>query len=416
VDRLAAGGSGIAELTDHRVVFIDRAAPGDALRVAVDLALSPARGRILDIIKPGPDRIEPPCPVAHRCGGCDLMHLTIAAQERAHAAVVKSAIEHATGTTIPDVVVHQAPAPLGYRSRARLLVRAARGAIHAGYRAHKAHDVVDRDGCSVLDEALAGIFEQLRWVFAEARGEGDVQAALGIERRPVVDVAWRGELAASTWSRLNGIVAERRWAGARVVLEGAAAAASFGDPRVHTTGADGHPLLVGPGGFAQPSDAGAQLLARRVAELASKSASPKRILELFSGSGTLSVLLARDAASYIAVELDASAVASARENFASRGLSVKAVSGDANRAAIPPNTDLIVLDPPRSGAPEAAERIANSRAREVIYVSCDPATLARDLAPMTRAGLVLSNVETFELFPQTSHVETVVRLERVPRR
>ncbi len=183
-------------------------------------------------------------------------------------------------------------------------------------------------------------------------------------------------------------------------------------------GADGAPVVIAAGGFAQPSDAGAAMLARRVDELSRAGKERARhVVELFAGSGTLSVLLARGAASYAAVELDEAACAAARENLAARGASVvgaRVIPADADAYAIPPSTTVVVLDPPRTGAAGAARAIAASGARVVVYVACDPPTLARDLGAMTRGRLAITDIETFELFPQTSHVETVVRLERGP--
>ena len=139
---------------------------------------------------------------------------------------------------------------------------------------------------------------------------------------------------------------------------------------------------------------------------------PRRVLELFAGSGTLSILLAQGAATFSAVEIGADAVTAARQNLAARGLRAKVTAGDADAIAVPAETSVVVLDPPRAGAPGAARAITASSARSVVYVACDPTTLARDLATLARGRLAVTHIETFELFPQTSHVETVVRLAR----
>jgi 23S rRNA (uracil1939-C5)-methyltransferase len=142
---------------------------------------------------------------------------------------------------------------------------------------------------------------------------------------------------------------------------------------------------------------------------------PRHVVELFAGSGTLSVLLARGAVSFQSVEIDAEAAATARQNLEARELAAKVTVADADAFPIPHGATVVVLDPPRTGAPGAAKAIAASAARVVVYVSCDPATLARDLGILTGGGkgrFAITDVETFELFPQTSHVETVVRLER----
>jgi 23S rRNA (uracil1939-C5)-methyltransferase len=439
VESVAAGGAGVARLEGGAVVFIPGTAQGDLVEAEVQLDARPLRGKLLRVLERGPGRSDPPCAFVASCGGCDFMHLTAAAQEAAHAAIVKSAIQRATSLErLPCVRVHAAPAALGYRTRARLFARAQGGRARVGYRAAGTHDLAAIDACVVLHPSIAGLLGELPDVLQGARGEGDVLIARGAGDRPVVELHWKGELAASTWARVDERVTAGAWAGARVLLAGAAKPASFGDPRAWMEGADGQPLLIAPGGFAQPSDEGARMLAQRVAELATLATlatlttqdaaraseggapaeapgRPLHTVELFAGSGTLSVLLARHAASFTAVEVDEEAVACARQNFAARGLSGKHVVADANAYPIPPRAELVVLDPPRAGAPAAARAIAASSARVVVYVACDPATLARDLAALTAKGFGITDIETFELFPQTSHVEAVVRLAKRPR-
>ena len=443
IDALAAGGAGVARV-EGGVVFIAGAAPGDLAEVDVDRSARTARGKLLRVIEPGPGRVAPPCPFVTTCGGCDWMHLRVEAQEAAHADIVRQAIARATSVReLPAIRVHRAPAPLGYRTRARLFAAAERGEVRVGYRSQGTHALAAIDRCLVLSDGLAPLLGDLPEVLRGATGEGDLLASLGAGDRPVVEIAWRGELPPAAWKIIDDRVARGAWAGARVTLEGASRPASFGDPNPVVQGADGRPLVLAPGGFGQPSEQGASELARRVAELARLDASapagadprpawrrPPHVLELFAGSGTLSILLARDAAldvepgsapgeapaSFVAVERSASAVACLRRNLEDRGLAGKAVAADADGYGIPARVDLVVLDPPRGGASAAARAIAASSARAVIYVSCDPATLARDLGHLLEGGrLEITDIELIELFPQTSHIETVVRLVR-PRR
>jgi 23S rRNA (uracil1939-C5)-methyltransferase len=408
---IAAGGAGVGRLVDGGVVFVAGAAPGELVQAEVDRSKKPARGRVLDVLEPSPDRVEPACPYARACGGCDLMHLAVGAQERAHAAIVHDAVAHALGgAALPDVRVHPADAPLSYRTRARLFARAERGRARVGYRVPGSHGLAEIAACAVLDPVLAPLVGELPSVLAGAVGEGDVSIARGDGARPVVELAWRGELPPALWARLDERVSSGAWAGALVRLDGAAKPASFGDPRPLLTGPDGAPLWLAAGAFAQPSEAGAVALARRVAELAAPEG--RHVLELFAGSGTLSVALARGAASFTAVEIEAEAAASARENLSARGLVAKVTVADADAFPIPPRSEVVVLDPPRTGALGAANAIAASRAKTVVYVACDPPTLARDLAVLTAKTFAVTHLETFELFPQTSHVETVARLVR----
>lgn len=414
IEGIAAGGAGIGR-HEGAIVFVPRVAPGDLIECEVSLAKRPATARVLRVVEPGPDRVTPACPVVDACGGCDFMHLAPAAQARAHSEIARAAIAHALpGVPLPEVRAHVATATLGYRTRARLFLKTERrDVVRVGYRAAGSHDITAVDACAVLDPALAPLLAELGAVLAGAKGEGDAGIALGHGGRAVVSLGWRGELPASTWAALDARVQSGAWAGARVVLEGAGQAAVFGDPRPVIAGPDGGPLVIAAGGFAQSSDAGAAQIARRADELSRVEAKPRarHVVELFAGSGTLSVLLARGAASFTAVEIDAASCAAARENLAAHAVA-KVVTADADAFAIPPATSVVVLDPPRAGAAGAAKAIAASSARVVVYVSCDPATLARDLSVIARGRLRVTDIETFELFPQTSHVETIVRLER----
>jgi 23S rRNA (uracil1939-C5)-methyltransferase len=437
IESLAAGGAGVAHLEGGAAVFIQGAAPGDLVEADVHTDVRPARGKLLRILEAGPDRIGPGCSFAVSCGGCDWMHLTPGAQEEAHAEIVRQAIRRATSLdAIPEIRIHPAPAAIAYRTRARLFAKASGGRARIGYRAAGTHDLAVVDACIVLDAAIAQALTDIPTVLQGASGEGDILVARGAGGNLVVELLWRGALQASTWASLDERVKSGAWAGARVHLEGVAKPASFGDPRARIEGADGLPLLIAPGGFAQASDEGAKLLARRVAELAtldpgktktetqtqtktpvvdeaSSAGDPPRplhIVELFAGSGTLSILLARGAASFTAVELEEDAVQCARQNLADRGLAAKHITADANAFPIPQRTELVVLDPPRAGAPGAVRNIIAASPRVIVYVACDPATLARDLTALIAGGYALTDIETFELFPQTSHIETVVRL------
>jgi 23S rRNA (uracil1939-C5)-methyltransferase len=421
IESLAAGGAGVGRI-GGAAIFVAGAAPGDLVEVQVDRRSRPARGELIRVVEPGPDRIVPPCPFVAACGACDWMHLRPEAQQAAHEEIVRHCIARATGLRdLPAIRVHPAPSLLGYRTRARLLAKAEQRKVRLGYRSPGTHALAAVDRCAVLCDALAPLLEDLPHVLRGAAGEGDIGLSLGAGGLAVVEIGWRGELSPATWKLLDERCASGAWAGARVTLPGASHPASFGDPRPVIQGADGLPLVLAPGGFAQPSEDGASLLAQRAAALAGLAGGgawkrPPRVIELFAGSGTLSILLAQGAASFIAVERSPEAVACLRRNLSERGLSGRAIAADAETYPIPASVDLIVLDPPRGGAPGASTAIAASAARAVVYVSCDPATLARDLSRLLEGGFEIAEIELIELFPQTSHVETVVRLNRARSR
>ncbi len=412
IDEIAPGGLGVARSREHGVVLVSRVIQGEIVRATVRSG-RPARGEVQSLVVKSPQRVEPPCPLVATCGGCDFQHMALDEQARTHARIVLEALAHATGQKpLPTPVIHAAPHAFGYRTRARLHAVGQGGAAHVGYRRGASHAVVSTSVCAVLDPRLETVLATLPEVLRGLRGEAQVHLALGLQSKPVVDIATGSELSASTFGGIDHAVQTGVWAGARVALENTKSPMIFGDPRARMEGADGLDLVFAAGAFAQPSEQGARLLATRVAALADLTAKPRHIVELFAGSGTLSVLLAVGAASFTAVEAAPDATRAAQQNLSLRGLPAKIVTADADTFALPPRTDLVVLDPPRTGARGATHNLAASRVREVLYVACDPVTLARDMALLVERGFVIDALELFELFPQTSHVETVVRAKR----
>jgi 23S rRNA (uracil1939-C5)-methyltransferase len=412
VSSLAPGGDGVAHVNidgERRAVFVAGAAPGDVVRVEVDSARRPARGRLLAVVKAGADRVEAACPWVARCGGCDWMHLSPRAQAAAHVEHARAALPAAWREA--HVETHAAEETLAYRVRTRVHAKAERRRIVVGMHEARTHDAVEVDSCAVLDPTLERARRGLAALLDGSTGRGDVLLALGAGRKAIADVAWRGEVAAACFGRLERAVAAGDLAGARVTMEGARRPAVVGDATPWMNGADDAPLRLAPGGFGQASERMNRALARHVAEVAGH-ARAERATELFAGAGNLTVMLAPVVKELTAVESSAEACAAARANLAARGAThVHVVEGDALAHAWPPSTRLLVLDPPRTGARAVAERLPASHVRRVVYVSCDTQTLARDLAILEPA-YALSSVATFEMFPQTSHVEVVVALER----
>jgi 23S rRNA (uracil1939-C5)-methyltransferase len=431
VHDVALTGEGVARLPTGETVLVAGAIAGERARVA-PIAGSKRRVRLLAITAPSADRVEPPCPHVAACGGCDFMHFSDEARARWHLARVRGVLAHALGD-LPELALHRPVAPLGYRTRARLRVEGDGRRALVGYLGARSHGLVALDACAVLAPELAPAFAELADLLAPSRGEGEVRVALGLaaarraegdepsrktqgegdepaHQQRVYELHWRGEIAPESMRRISAAISRGAVAGVRIWLPGARAPLCEGDARPVATGVDGMPLVLPPGGFAQAADPGGAALARRVAELA-RASSYQSAVELFAGSGTLTIALAREVAKLTAIERDEHAVAALRENLARRGLDARVRQDDAEAIALP-KSDLVVLDPPRAGAPEACKRIARARARGVVYVSCSAATLARDLQVLTAGGYGLESVELYDLFPQTSHVEVVVSLRR----
>jgi len=420
VTSIAAGGDGVAHVDrpdGRRAVFVAHSAPGDVVEGEVDFSARPARAASLRLLQASPLRVEPECPWVGSCGGCDLMHLSLDAQREAHRAMVVSALERglaAVGAVVglPSVTAHAAPAARGYRTRTRLAIHATRARTVVGYRRAGQHIVQSVDSCLILDPRLDRALADLRGLFEREVGEGEATVALGAKGAPVLDIAWTGELSPRFFSRVGLAVDGGHYAGAEIWLSGARRAAPFGDPSVVTQGADGEPLAVPSGSFAQAHPAANLALGERL--LAAARPAGKQVVELFAGSGNFTVLLARQAASLVAVESDRRAVTAAHANLRARGLRAKVVEADADAFELPANARTVVLDPPRGGAPGASRRLAKSKVRRIAYVSCDASTLGRDVGVLAAAGFVVTGIDTFEMFPHTSHVESLVVLERDP--
>jgi len=369
---LAAGGDGVGRDADGRVVFVPFTAPGDRVRVRIERARRRhAHGSVMKILEPGPGRVEPSCPVFGSCGGCSWQHLDYAVQLEAKAGIVRDALTRIGGFALPAPTIHASPGAYGYRGRTRVHVEAGR----VGFRRRRSHELCAVTGCPILVPAL------------------DRELAALVADPPERDGEW--ELVAAGDETRAAAVADAR--GARLV-------AQVGEERL------GH----SPGVFSQSNALLLDVLAARVAEVAGSGA---RAVELYAGTGLFTLPLARRFAGVVAVEGHRGAVADLRENVSEAGLTnvdVRHASVDDALGALGGDApDALVLDPPRQGLPPgAAAALVRVAAERIAYLSCDPATLARDLRAVADGGYAIESVEAFDLFPQTPHVEVLARLTR----
>jgi len=379
IESLAAGGDGVGRAADGCVVFVPFTAPGDRVRVRlVERKARFARGEIERVLARGPERVEPRCPVFGACGGCAWQHLDYAAQVAAKRAIVRDALARIAGVAEPPPLAFTAsPAPYGYRGRTR--VRVERGTV--GFRRRRSRELCAVTACPLLAPPLDAALAALAAV--PPRGTGEWELALGE----------------------GGAV--------RV----AALGAGGGERLALRAGAER--LLLSPGVFAQANALLLDALAEAVLGAAGRGASA---LELFAGAGFFTLGLARRFAKVVAVESDPAAARDLARNVADAGqggapLRVRVVearveawlaAGEA--AALAP--EVVVLDPPRGGiGAAAAATLAQLPARRLVHLSCDPATLARDVAALAREGWRLASLHAFDLFPQTPHVEVLAVLE-----
>jgi 23S rRNA (uracil1939-C5)-methyltransferase len=418
IESLATGGDGVGRDDQGRVVFVPGSAPGDRVRVrVVERKKRFARGEIIELLEPAAGRVAPPCPLFAKstCGGCQWQHLDIAVQRRTKAEIVARELRKqiAAGMEVRpiagDVPAYQ------WRRRARFQYLKPRGAQAAiiGFYAPRSHRVTDVPACPQLEPALHDALRALREVLAVhlgSRGEISMVAAVAPAGSPAsVHVAIRGWCAPKHAARLVGKGGD---AGTivGVVLHGPPAQRGNAQPKEWGEALiEIEPGLLGRADrFAQASAAGNRALVEAVDQACGPRAG-KRVVEFYAGAGNFTRVLERDAAEVVACD---SAAVPWRP-----GIRV-GVAHEVARALVDEGQrfDLAVLDPPRTGARELVEVVAGLAPERIVYVSCDPATLARDIEVLEGAGYRAESAQPLDLMPQTAHVEVVVTLSLVPGR
>jgi 23S rRNA (uracil1939-C5)-methyltransferase len=404
IEALARSGEGLARV-GGRTVLVPGTLPGERVRVRLPVASGTAA--LLAVESASPLRRVPPCAIVEQCGGCTWQHVPAELQRESRLEHLRRALPpHARGMAVECV---PAPEAYGYRTRARLAWSTRRGRIELGFRARASHEVVDVARCVVLAPALEAALGPLREALASLGPRGEVGIALGDGARPVANLRPEAMPDAAGYAVPEALVA-RGFVGAALWPPGASAATVAGDPRPVVRGGDGRPLWLAPEGFAQANEALNANLAARVAADARPAGAV--VLELYAGAGNFTVLLAREAKRVVAVEADRPASTALAANLAARGLeNVTVVTEDAARVAAERRADVVVLDPPRTGARETCEALARRPPARLVYVSCDPPTLGRDLATLD-PSMELVSLAAFEMFPQTPHLEVVAALRR----
>jgi len=382
ITSLAAGGEGVAREASGRVLFVRGAVPGDLVRARV---VEPhkrfARAEIAELVRTSALRVEPRCRVHGECGGCGWQQIAYPAQLEAKRAILRDALVRVAGvkleTLAAPVEIEPSPEPYGTRTRARLLWSDGR----VGYRRGRSHELVATSECPILAAPLARALARL--ATQPPRGGGELELACGDDRGASISGA-----------RVPGF-----------------------EERAITLTTPGGEVAISPGGFFQAHATLRRALAETVLAHAGRGA---RALELYAGAGFFTLGLAARFADVIAVESEPRAADDLRANLARAGRTNVRVrveraaralkSADVARLA----PELVVLDPPRTGVGEGeAAALAKLGARRIVYVSCDPATLARDARVALAAGYRLASCQGFDLFPQTPHLEALAVLEKL---
>ena len=441
IDDLAFGGEGVGR-ADGYVVFVPGGLPGDRLQVRlVQVRSRFGRGIIEAVLEPSPQRVEAPCPYFGRCGGCRLQHVAYPAQLAFKSKQVADALERLGGLRdVPLRPIIGAEETFGYRNKMEFTVARARGAMVVGLHETERYDsVLDIERCLLQSDRMNGLLAEARAFFAERgltvyeqdTGEGLLRFLMLREGKHTGELMTNVVTSAPAVSELAPLAQrlQARDAGTTSVVMNVnpkKASVAVGVEE-HLLGGRDH-IREGVGGltfrvsansFFQTNTRQAERLFDLVVESTGLTGT-ETVLDLYSGTGAISLLLARRARWVYGVELAQAAVDDAGANATANGITnCTFVSGEV-RFVLPAliakgvTAEVVVADPPRAGFhPKALHALITLGARRIVYVSCNPTTLARDLGELVRGGYRLEWVQPVDMFPHTPHIEAVARLERV---
>src|SRR5437667_1468869 len=442
IDDLAFGGEGVGR-ADGYVIFVRGGVPGDRLRVRLDQARSRfGRGTIESIETPSPHRIEAPCPYFGRCGGCRLQHVDYQAQLAFKSKQVTDALERLGGLGPVDVrPILGAADTYGYRNKMEFTVARARdgAGLTVGLHEQERYDsVLDVERCLLQSDRMNALLDEARRFFAESglaaweqdSGEGLLRFLMLREGyrtgESMVNIVTSSP-AVSELAPLAAQLAARVPRTTSVVMNVNPKKASVAiGVEEHLLGGRDH-ILESVGGlrfqvsansFFQTNTAQAERLFSIVIDSAAL-AGDETVLDLYSGTGAISLQLAGRCRWVYGVEVTQAAVDDAARNAAANGIANCTFLAGEVRFVLPSliaqgvSAQVVVADPPRAGFhPKALRALLQMEPARIVYVSCNPATLARDLGELVRGGYRLEWVQPVDMFPHTPHIEAVARLRR----
>jgi 23S rRNA (uracil1939-C5)-methyltransferase len=414
--RLSQLGEAVGEHAG-RTVFVPGALPGERVRVRIEKEGTPLRGELAEVLEASPARRKPSCPIADRCGGCDWLHADEVTQRAAKEEIVLSALEHLGLIGRHDVrLLPTAHSTRSMAYRRRAVMHLSRSGL--GFYGRRSHQLVPIESCGALVEALSDLPARLSPLLMPVRGEISEIHLLASGGEVAFAAMLKGPARAKVRDACEAAVRQLGLAGA-VLLPSDRPPELIGRPTLQTPAPmrPGVSLYLRPDAFAQAHVEGNELLVSVVMEALAASASDE-VLELYAGHGNFTFAAADRAKEVVAVESSTVSVELGRRSTQEAGITnVRWVVGDARRVADGMaregrRCDLLLLDPPRTGAAGLGARARALGVRRVVYVACDPASLARDAADLRQAGFAPTTLRLVDMFPQTHHVEAVMSFER----
>ncbi len=432
-----AEGQGVARI-EGCAVFIPNAIVGEKCLVRIEKAQKTwASGRTTQLLEKSPHRVNRACPVGKLCGGCDFHHMDYAEETRLKAERVKTALNRIGGESLSQIPILAAPDCQGYRNKAQYPVGSRKGKAYAGFYRAGTHQIVENSRCAILPEeadrvkdAVIDYMNQYRVnAYDEETGKGLVRHIYvrrgAVSGQILVCLVVNGRKLPHIPELLQRL--EKIQGFTTLVLSvntrpgnavlGSEFITLYGPGYIEDT-LCGLTFRLSPRSFYQVNHHQAQRLYEAAVTQAGITGDDT-VLDLYCGVGTITLCLAKTAGRVIGVEVVEQAVLDARENAKRNGMeNVEFFCGDAGQAALALErqgirVDVVVVDPPRKGLnADTIEALARFAPRRIVYVSCDPATLARDVSLLKERGYRLENALAADLFPRCAHVETVVLMSR----
>ena len=433
-----AEGMGVARL-ENRVIFVPGTIRGEKWNVQL-LKVKPniAWGRGIQLLIPSTERLEPDCPLAGRCGGCQYRHMTYAEELRAKRQRVQDALTRVGGTALEIPPVLEAENPLRYRNKVQFPVALEKQGLAVGYYRSRSHDVLDVKDCLLQPKmvtVLRNAFQKwmityrvpaydeekriglIRHLYARTNQKGEVLCCVIVNGEQLPHVPELIQALRQAVPALVGVVQNTNTQDTNVIL-GPAYRTLWGQDFLEEA-LCGMIFRLSVPSFFQINHAQTERLYGKALEFAGLTGQ-ETVLDLYCGIGTISLALAQQAGQVIGAEIVPEAIEDAKANAQrNRVNNVRFLCGDAGHVASQLSTEgvrphVICVDPPRKGlAPEVPEILAAMGPERIVYVSCDPATLARDLKLFAQRGYGTGKINTVDMFCQTGHVETVVLMSKV---
>jgi 23S rRNA (uracil1939-C5)-methyltransferase len=422
VEMLANGGSGLAR-HQGRVIFIPHTAVGDVVRCRIRQSKKNyAHAELVEVLEKSAQRRTPPCPVAGECGGCQWQHLPYPEQLAWKERLFRETLSHQCGIPAGRMTaILPAPEEWHYRSRAQVKCYAAQGRLLTGFYRPRSHYVVAMERCPLLAPELNQLLTQLRSALDRtgyARYIPQIDLACDDFGKCAAVVHYIGSQAVELGRYLR-----------RLALTADLFVQRGRKAELISVQGDGYltilvdqpdlPLQYRLDGFAQINLSQNRNLVAKVIRLADLRGT-ENILDLYCGMGNFSLPLARRARRVLGIEEAPQSIASAGKNAHVNAIeTVDFFCSSAERvfaeSVAEQDIDLVVLDPPRSGAYELMKQLLKKSIPRVLYVSCNPQTLARDLKPLIHGGYELIETQPVDMFPQTAHCESLSLLQRDDR-